>query len=146
MVRSGPLELRITKSISIPMSEIAFTAIRAQGPGGQKVNKASSAVQLRFDINASDALSDDAKRRLLALRDKRITSDGVIVIKSQQFRSQPMNKEAALERLRSLMQRAFAAPKIRKKTRPTAASVGRRLEEKKRRGRLKQARRRIEES
>jgi ribosome-associated protein len=126
--------------MGIPMSEIAFSAIRAQGAGGQNVNKVSSAVQLRFDISASQALPDEAKRRLLALGDSRISSNGVVIIKSQRFRSQSMNKDDALDRLRTLIQRALAVPKPRKKTRRPAAAERRRLDDKSRRGRLKQSR------
>lgn len=122
--------------------EVEFVAIRAQGAGGQNVNKVSNAAQLRFDI-ARSSLPDTIKARLLQTSDHRINADGVVVIKAQRFRSLEMNREDALARLRVLISEAAVVPRTRRATRPTAASRVRRLEGKSRRGALKADRRRV---
>lgn len=134
--------LEISHNLTIPDEEITISAIRAQGAGGQNINKVSNAVHLRFDVAAS-SLPELYKERLLKLADQRITRAGVIVIKAQQHRSLERNREEALQRLRELVLRAAATRKKRKPTRPSAGARERRLESKQRRGEVKARRSKI---
>lgn len=137
------MSLKITHEVCIPLTEIQFQAIRAQGSGGQNVNKVSSAVHLRFDINAS-SLPDKYKEGLRKLSDQRITDDGTIVIKAQRFRSQDKNREDALARLAELVKAAGATRKKRKPTKPSRASQVKRMDSKAKHGQLKSQRGRVE--
>lgn len=135
-------DLQISDNISIPMAEIEVTAIRAQGAGGQHVNKVATGIHLRFDL-VNSSLPNDVKQRLLQRTDHRISKDGVVIIKSQRSRSQEQNRLQGLEMLQQLIKPALTRPKPRKKTKPTKGSKERRLQQKSQRSKTKSMRQRI---
>jgi ribosome-associated protein len=133
--------IRITDNIIIDEKEIKEDFIRASGPGGQNVNKVATAVHLRFDVNNSPSLPDDVRERLVRLAGRRITGDGILIIKAGRFRTQDRNRQDAIDRLVDLIRKASVIPKSRRRTSPTLSSRKRRMEGKRRRGDIKRGRR-----
>jgi ribosome-associated protein len=133
--------IRVTRTIAIDEGEVQLDFVRASGPGGQKVNKVATAVQLRFDVANSPSLPDDVRDRLVRLAGSRMTKEGVLVIDARRFRTQARNQRDAIDRLIEMIRQAAQEPKRRRKTRPTLASKRRRLEAKRRRSEKKRLRR-----
>jgi len=139
-INSKSIMIRITQTLCIDESEIQLDFIRSSGPGGQNVNKVATAVQLRFNVRQSASLPTEIQRRLMRLAGKRMTADGILIIKARRFRSQEKNRKDAIERLIALVRKATIAPKPRRKTRPSAKAVERRLAAKKKRSQIKRQR------
>lgn len=132
-----PERIEITASLSIPLSEVELTFVRSSGPGGQNVNKVATAVQLRFDAASSSSLPDGVRNRLIAQAGSRATKDGVIVLTADRHRTQPLNRDDALNRLAEMVRAATHVPRKRRATKPTLASKRRRMDAKTRRGAVK---------
>ena len=135
--------IRVTDSISLNENEIQLDFIRSSGPGGQNVNKVSSAVQLRFDTRSSPALTDEIRSRLNRISGSRMTAEGTLIIEARRYRSQERNRQDAIDRLVALIRRAAEKPRPRRRTRPSAAARQRRLTAKKQRGEIKRRRGRV---
>lgn len=138
--------INITKNISIDEQEIQLEFIRSSGPGGQNINKVSTAVQLRFNVNTSPSLPDDVRNRLIRIAGKRITGKGILIIEARRFRTQEKNRQDAVDRLVGLVRRAAEKPKVRRKTSPTPVSREKRLEAKRHRTRAKLMRRPVSQT
>jgi ribosome-associated protein len=132
--------IKVTKNIVIPQDEVEVEFVRGSGPGGQHVNKAATAVQLRFDVANSPSLPDDVRQRLVELAGNQVTKEGVLIIDARRYRSQRRNRQDAVNRLVKLIRRAARKPKARRKTKPTRASIERRLRNKRRRSEIKRLR------
>jgi ribosome-associated protein len=138
------MTLEITPELTIPDTDLQWDFVRASGPGGQHVNKAATAVQLRFDLRQNSTLPQEVRERMQTLAANRINADGVLIIDARRFRSQDRNRQDALDRLKGLVIRAARKPKVRRRTRPSAAARERRLEKKHRRGARKESRRPVD--
>jgi len=138
------MEVRITNQLAIDDSEISLGYIQSSGPGGQNINKVATAVQLRFDVRRSPSLPDDVRLRLERLAGKRLSADGVLTIEAHRYRTQEHNRQDAIARLIAMIRKATEKPKTRRKTRPSEASIQKRLESKRRRGEVKRLRREID--
>jgi len=138
------MNLEITSELVIPGNDLQWDFVRASGPGGQHVNKAATAVQLRFDLRQNSTLPPEVRARLQKLAANRINTEGVLIIDARRFRSQDRNRQDALDRLKALVIRAARPPKTRRRTRPPTAARERRLEEKRRRGDRKESRRTVD--